>query len=77
MQNQYDQSLWKIYTAIYLVSNTYYEAQLSATDALGLELEQHTHHFKTAQLKSDMHAKVGRWRWGWQYRIFQHTRYVN
>jgi hypothetical protein len=43
MQNKYDHYLWKMYTARNLVSNTYYEAQLSATDALGPEPEQHTH----------------------------------
>ena len=37
-------------------------SQLSSYDALYPELEQQT---GKAQLKCDMHDKVGRWKWGW------------
>ena len=38
--------------------------ELASTDALGPKLEQHTK-ISSAQLKCDMHNKVGIWRWGW------------
>ena len=42
-------------------------SQLFSTEALGPKLVQHTQITWRAQLKCDMHAKVGRWRLGWYY----------
>ena len=54
----------------WLVTSKPYSAQLSSTDALGCQLEQHTQITLKAHFKCDRHAKVGRWRWGWHYVFF-------
>ena len=40
------------------------QPMVSTMEALGSKLEQHTQISWTAQLNCDMHATVGRWRWG-------------